>query len=86
MKTLGIPEENAAELYAMLLRQKMYYAPLADVRETLVKHAQSRYDCIRMGSPLGIFLRSRKTQLRHRLAVTVKSSRLYQSCKAGEHK
>lgn len=86
MKTLGIPEENVAELYAMLLQQKMYYAPLADVRKTLAKHAQSGYACIRMGSPLGIFLHSRKTQLRHLLAIVVKSSRLYQSCKAGEHK
>ena len=61
----------------MLLRQKLYYAPLPQNRRIIAEHKQSKYASIEMGSPLGIYLRNRKTQLRHRLAIAVKSCGLY---------
>ncbi len=83
MRALGISEKEAAGIYKMLLRQKLYYAPLSEIREMIAEHYQSPYASIKMGSPLGIYLQNRKTQLRHRLAVAVKSSRAYQRYKAG---
>lgn len=82
---LRLPPDTVAELYRMLLGQKLYYAPLGTVRALLAAHAQSKYASIQMGSPLGVYLRSRKTQLRHKIAVAVKSSGLYQRYKAGRN-
>ena len=84
-ETLQLPPETVAELYRMLLGQKLYYAPLGTVRALLAAHARSSYASIQMGSPLGVYLRSRKTQLRHKLAIAVKSSGLYRRYKAGRN-
>lgn len=78
MEMLGISAKESAALYEMLLRQKLYYAPLAEVRKILAKHVQSKYAFIPIGRPLEIYLNNRKTQIRHRLAVAIKSTYLYQ--------
>lgn len=83
MRALGVSEREAEHLYEMLLRQKMYYAPLRQIRMILAEHKQSKYATIEMSGPLFIYLRNRKTQMRHRLAIAVKSSRLHQKHKAG---
>ena len=76
--TLGISAQEAENLYEMLLRQKLYYAPLRKIRSILAEQKQSKYTSLEMGGPLEIYLRNRKTQLRHRIAVAVKSNCLYQ--------
>ena len=81
LDTLGISAQEAENLYEMLLRQKLYYAPLCQIRRVLAEQKQSKYAFLEMGSPLGIYLCNRKTQLRHRIAVAVKSSCLYQKHK-----
>ena len=78
LDTLGLSVQEAENLYEMLLRQKLYYAPLHQIRRILMEQKQSKYASLEMGSPLGIYLRNRKTQLRHRIAVAVKSNCLYQ--------
>lgn len=78
LDTLGLSVQEAENLYEMLLRQKLYYAPLRQIRRILMEQKQSKYASLEMGSPLGIYLRNRKTQLRHRFAVAVKSNCLYQ--------
>lgn len=83
LDALGISAQEAVNLYEMLLRQKLYYAPLRQIREILAEHKQSKYASLEMGRPLGIYFRNRKMQLRHRIAVAVKSSYLYQKHKAG---
>ena len=80
---LGISDEVVINLYQMLLGQKLYYAPLAKIREEIAQHQQSRYAFLPRERPIVIYLRDRKTQLRHRLAIAVKSSRVYQRRKAG---
>lgn len=79
--TLGISAQEAENLYEMLLRQKLYYASLCQIRRVLAEQKQSKYAFLEMGSPLEIYLHNRKTQLRHRVAVAVKSSCLYQKHK-----
>lgn len=81
LDTLGISAQEAGTLYEMLLRQKLYYAPLRQIREILAEHKQSKYASLEMGRPLGIYFRNRKMQLRHRIAVAAKSSCLYQKHK-----
>lgn len=82
LDAFGIPRKEAENLYKMLLRQKLYYAPLCQIHEILAEHKQSKYASLEIGRPLGIYLRNRKTQLRHRFAVAVKSNCLYQRYKA----
>lgn len=82
LDTLGISAQDAGTLYEMLLRQKLYYAPLCQIREILAEHKQSKYASLEMGRPLGIYFRNRKMQLRHRIAVAAKSRCLYQKHKA----
>lgn len=82
LDTLGISAQEAGTLYEMLLRQKLYYAPLRQIREILAEHKQSKYASLEMGRPLGIYFRNRIMQLRHRIAVAAKSSCLYQKHKA----
>ena len=65
--TLGISPQEAENLYEMLLRQKLYYAPLCQIRRVLAEQKQSKYAFLEMGGPLGIYLHNRKTQLRHRV-------------------
>jgi glycosyltransferase involved in cell wall biosynthesis len=81
IKLLGISAEVITELYKMLLGQKLYYASYKQIQEIISEHKQNRYAFINMGNPLSIYLRNKKTQLRHKIAVVVKSSRIYQRYK-----
>ena len=70
----GIPSEVVAELYKMLLHQKMYYMSLGDIKKTLQKHLNSRYSELDVErSPVKIFINNKKTQVRHKIAVVVKT-------------
>ena len=61
------------KFYPMLLQQKLYYASLPQIRQTLAVHAAGPYASISFGKPMTIYLKNQKTQLRHRIAVAVKS-------------
>ena len=74
VEKLGISSEVVAELYKMLLHQKMYYMSLGDIKKTLQKHLNSRYSELDVErSPVKIFINNRKTQFRHKIAVFVKT-------------
>lgn len=77
-------EKVALDLYAMLLYQKSYYADLNTLKKLSETHKESKWvDCTH-NSPLledlknerylKIYLRNKKTQLRHTIAVQLKKS------------
>lgn len=79
LRSLGIADSLCGELYQMLLWQKMYYASLREIKLVLVNHSASCYgERYPQRSAVAIFMKNKKTQLRHRIAVAVKSSALYQ--------
>lgn len=80
IKALNVPcaEELMDGFYTMLLRQKMYYAPLSGIKNTVRTHENG----IRAGmglrlDPMKIYLTNLKTRIRHTIAVAVKSAGLY---------
>ena len=82
---LGAGKSTVEGLYKMLLSQKMYYAPLNDIKKELAAHYGGKYSGIDIGkSAAKIYFNNKKTQLRHSLAVAVKSSAAYQRLKPGE--
>ena len=85
---LQIPcaEAITEKIYEMLLRQKLCYASPSKIRDIIKGHNQSKYKSINVGSPLGIYFSNRKTQLRHMLAIAVKSSSLYRKHNTGIYK
>ena len=81
INALQVPDGEAliAGLYRMLFRQKLYYASPRAIRQGIAAHQAGRYRGLPMENrPLKIFLQNKKTQLRHRLAVAVKSNPVYQ--------
>lgn len=85
LERLCIPDREKLTdgFYSMLLRQKMQYSDLKGIRKTLDVHKRG----IRSGmalklDPMRIYLSNRKTLLRHRIAVAVKSTSVYQKIKA----
>lgn len=65
--------------YRMLLHQKLYYASLPELRRTLAVHHKGRYSAIcDKTDPVRIYLKNCKSRLRHKLAVAVKSTAVYQ--------
>lgn len=76
IERLGVPdaEELMTDFYRMLLRQRLYYAPLRELRETLTAHEQGRYAPCLGESALRIYLKNTRSRLRHRVAVAVKSA------------
>lgn len=85
IERLGVPDGNKIidDLYVMLLKQKMQYSKLDDIRKTVDVHNNG----IRAGmnlklDPMKIYIYNRKTLLRHRFAVKVKSTALYKELKA----
>ena len=85
LQGLGIADSLCGELYQMLLWQKMYYASLREIKMVLARHTAGCYgERYPQQSAVAIFLKNKKTQLRHRIAVAVKSSTLYQKCKTGK--
>lgn len=87
MEKLKLPDgtKPVSELYAMLLRQRLYDTPLGEIHAVLQMHRSGAFAAIPVpGTALGIYLRSRKTHLRHRLAVAVKSTAWYRRiCRCG---
>lgn len=87
LQSLGIADSLCGELYQMLLWQKMYYASLREIKMVLARHSIGCYgERYPQQSAVAIFLKNQKTQLRHRIAVAVKSSALYQKCKTGKQR
>lgn len=85
IRQLNIPnEENLTdEFYSMLIWQKMQYSSLKDIRQTVKVHESgNRAGMALKLTPVRIYVHNRKTMLRHRLAVAVKSTGLYQRIKA----
>lgn len=65
--------------YRMLLHQKLYYASLPELRRTLAVHQKGRYAALcDETDPVRIYLKNCKSRLRHKLAVAVKSTAMYQ--------
>ena len=82
-KNLG-GESVILELYKMLLTQRLYYAALKDIKRILNAQENSKYyQQICMPKPLALYIHNKKTRLRHRIAVAVKSSRIYKKAKGG---
>lgn len=82
-KNLG-GESVILELYKMLLTQRLYYAALKDIKRILNEQENSKYyQQICMPKPLALYIHNKKTRLRHRIAVAVKSSRIYKKAKGG---
>ena len=82
-KNLG-GESVILELYKMLLTQRLYYAALKDIKRILNEQESSKYyQQICMPKPLALYIHNKKTRLRHRIAVAVKSSRIYKKAKGG---
>lgn len=77
LKTLGIPCEHVENLYSMLLKQRMYYASFSEIRSLVAQHNRGKYCRLKQPHPLKIYLCSRLVQIRHKLAVAVKSSSFY---------
>ena len=87
LRSLGIPDSLCGELYQMLLWQKMYDASLGEIKLVLAKHSVGCYgERYPQHSALAIFLENKKTQLRHWIAVMVKSSTLYQKNRTGKQR
>lgn len=77
LKTLGIPCEHVENLYSMLLKQRMYYASFSEIRSLVAQHNRGKYCRLKLPHPLKIYLCSRLVQIRHKLAVAVKSSSFF---------
>ena len=85
IEKLGIANggDLADGFYWMLLRQKMQYSELKEICRTVTVHnSGSRVRMELKLDPVKIYLVNLKTQLRHRFAVWVKSTTLYQKRKA----
>lgn len=76
-ETLGIPGEHVENLYSMLLKQRMYYASFSEIRGLIAQHNCGKYCRLKQPHPLKIYLCNRLVQIRHKLAVAVKSSSFY---------
>lgn len=77
LNTLGIPCEHVENLYSMLLKQRMYYASFSEIRSLVAQHNRGKYCRLKQPHPLKIYLCNRLVQIRHKLAVAVKSSSFY---------
>lgn len=62
------------DFYQMLLYQKMYYSSYTEIRSCLNRHFAGRYKDVQIqASPMRILIFNKKVQLRHRIAVSIKS-------------
>lgn len=79
LERLAVPEREAlmAGFYGMLLRQKLYYAPLRDIRTELAIHRSDPYGVCLPDSAMQLYFSNTKSRLRHRIAVAAKSTGLY---------
>lgn len=77
IESLGVSDSDKfmENLYKMLLGQKLYYASYKEICDIMTQHMNSGYGGIDVENrPFVIFLRNVKSQLRHRIAVIIKSS------------
>lgn len=73
---LGVSDSDKfmENLYKMLLEQRLYYASYEDICNVMTQHRNSIYSGIDIENrPFVIYLRNKKSQLRHRIAIIVKS-------------
>lgn len=62
------------DFYKMLFYQKMYYSSYAEIRSCLNQHFAGRYKDVQIqASPMKILIFNKKVQLRHCIAVSIKS-------------
>lgn len=76
IELLGVSDSDKFmdNLYKMLLEQRLYYASYEDICNVMTQHMNSGYGGINIEDrPLVIFLRNKKSHLRHRIAVIVKT-------------
>lgn len=76
IELLGVSDSDKfmENLYKMLLGQKLYYASYKEICDIMTQHMNSGYGGIDVENrPFVIFLSNIKSQLRHRIAVIIKS-------------
>lgn len=76
IELLGVSDSDKfmENLYKMLLEQRLYYASYKEICDIMTQHMNSGYGGIDVENrPFVIFLRNIKSQLRHRIAVIIKS-------------
>lgn len=76
IELLGVSDSDKFmdNLYKMLLEQRLYYASYEDICNVMTQHRNSIYAGVDIEySPFVIYLRNKKSQLRHRIAIIVKS-------------
>ncbi len=87
LRELGVarPDELEKSVYKTLLTQRLCRASIREIGRIIETHESGRYAELPVGgSAMGIYLKSRGTRLRHRVAVAVKSSWLYMLKNGGE--
>lgn len=84
---LQLSTDIVENLYQMLVQQKLYNSSLHETKLILKQYANTRYAVASVGTgALPLWLRNKRTQLRHKIAVAVKSGKLYQRYKARRNK
>lgn len=76
IELLGVSDSDRfmENLYKMLLEQRLYYASYKEICSVMTQHRNSIYSGIDIENrPFAIYLRNKKSQLRHSIAVIVKS-------------
>lgn len=76
IELLGVSDSDKFmdNLYKMLLGQRLYYASYKEICSVMTQHMNSGYGGINIENrPFVIFLRNKKSHLRHRIAVIVKT-------------
>lgn len=76
IELLGVSDSDKFmdNLYKMLLEQRLYYASYEEICNVMTQHMNSGYGGINIENrPFVIFLRNKKSHLRHRIAVIVKT-------------
>lgn len=76
IELLGVSDSDRfmENLYKMLLEQRLYYASYKEICSVMTQHMNSGYGGINIENrPFVIFLRNKKSHLRHRIAVIVKT-------------
>lgn len=76
IELLGVSDSDRfmENLYKMLLEQRLYYASYKEICSVMTQHRNSIYSGIDIENrPFAIYFRNKKSQLRHRIAVIIKS-------------
>lgn len=76
IELLGVSDSDRfmENLYKMLLEQRLYYASYKEICSVMTQHRNSIYSGIDIENrPFAIYFRNKKSQLRHSIAVIVKS-------------